>query len=82
MKIAIRRIGNSKGVIIPTAILSQLGLENEADLSVKDGALVIRPPKKEARAGWSEASKQLAVSGDDILVMPEFANSGDADLRW
>lgn len=82
MKITIRRIGNSKGMIIPTAILNQIGLEHEADVSVKDGALVIRPPKKEIRAGWSEASKALSASGDDALVMSEFANASDAELRW
>lgn len=82
MKIAIRRIGNSKGVIIPAAILSQVGLEDEADVRIKDGALVISPPKKEARAGWAEASKKLAATGNDTLVMEEFGNVGDADLQW
>ena len=82
MKITIRRIGNSRGMIIPTAILNQLGLEDEADLSVRDGALVIRPPKKEVRVGWSEAGKKLSACGDDALVMPEFANIGDAELTW
>jgi len=80
MKIVIRRIGNSKGVIIPTAILNQLGLEHEAHLSVTDGALVIRPPKKEARVGWSEAGKKLSACGDDALVVSEFANTSDAEL--
>lgn len=82
MKIAIRRIGNSKGMIIPTAILNQLGLEDEAEVSVKDGALVIRAPKRDVRAGWAEASKALVAAGDDGLVMPEFGNAGDADLQW
>lgn len=82
MKIAIRRIGNSKGMIIPTGMLNQLGLEHEADLRVKDGALVTRPPKKEARVGWAEAGKQLSAFGDDVLAMPEFANAGDAQLAW
>jgi len=82
MKIAIRRIGNSRGVIIPAAILSQVGLEDEADVRIKDGALVISPPKKGARAGWAEASKKLALLGDDSLAIPAFANAGDADLKW
>ncbi len=82
MKIAIRRIGNSRGVIIPAAILSQVGLEDEADVRIKDGALVISPPKKGVRAGWAEASKKLAVAGDDSLTMPEFGNAGDAELTW
>jgi len=82
MKIAIRRIGNSRGVIIPAAILSEVGLDDEADIRIKDGALVISPPKKGVRAGWAEASKKLALAGDDSLVMPEFGNVGDADLKW
>lgn len=82
MKIAIRRIGNSRGVIIPAAILSEVGLDDEADIRIKDGALVISPPKKSVRAGWAEASKKLALVGDDSLVMPEFGNVSDADLKW
>lgn len=82
MRITIRRIGNSKGMIIPNAMLVQLGLEDEADITVEDGALVIRPPAKRAREGWTEASKMLAETGDDGLVMPEFANAGDGDLTW
>jgi antitoxin MazE len=82
MRITIRRIGNSKGMIIPNAMLVQLGLENEAEITVEDGALVIRPPVKRVREGWTEASKTLADAGDDGLVMPEFSNSGDEELKW
>ena len=27
-------------------------------------------------------SKKLAADGDDALALPEFANEGDADLKW
>jgi antitoxin MazE len=82
MKIAIRRIGNSRGVIIPAVILNQVGLEDQADVSVRDGTLVISPPKKNARAGWAEASKRVAAAGDDALLMPELPNADDADWQW
>lgn len=82
MRIAIRRIGNSRGMIIPTSMLAQLGLETEADVSIVDGALVVRAPAKPTRCGWAEASKYLALVGDDALVMPEFANAVDAELAW
>ncbi len=82
MKIAIRRIGNSKGMIIPTAILVQLGLEDEAEVTVNDDTLIVRAPKKAVRSGWAEASKALAAAGDDALVMPEFPNADDAELKW
>ena len=82
MKIAIRRIGNSRGVIIPAVILNQVGLEDQADVSVRDGTLVISPPKKNARAGWAEASKRVAAACDDSLLMPELPNADDADWQW
>ncbi|MBC7597876.1 MAG: AbrB/MazE/SpoVT family DNA-binding domain-containing protein [Polaromonas sp.] len=82
MRIAIRRIGNSKGMIIPTSMLAQLGLETEADVSIVDGALVVRAPAKPPRCGWGEASKHLALVDDDALVMPEIANADDAEITW
>lgn len=82
MRIAIRRVGNSRGMIIPTAMLAQVGLEAEAEVSVEDGALVVRPPAKSVRAGWAAASQAIAAAGDDKLVMPEIVNEGDAELVW
>lgn len=84
MKITIRKMGNSQGVLIPRPILAQLGLQvdDEAAMEIQDDALVIRRPQKKAREGWAEASKALAESGDDALVMGEFGNVDDAELAW
>jgi antitoxin MazE len=82
MRITIRRIGNSKGMIIPNAMLQQVGLETEADVSVEDGALVVRAPAKPVRSGWAEASQALAKHGDDALILPDFGNADDQDLIW
>ena len=78
----IRRMGNSKGVLIPKPLLQQLGLENQAEMRVEGDALVLRRPKSAPRAGWAEASRRIAAAGEDALVLPEFANEGDADLKW
>jgi antitoxin component of MazEF toxin-antitoxin module len=48
--------GNSKGMIIPAALLEQAGLESEADVSVEEGALIVRAPAKSVRSGWAEAA--------------------------
>jgi antitoxin MazE len=42
----------------------------------------LRRPKADPRSGWAEASMKLAATGNDALVLPEFANEGDAELRW
>ncbi|CAH0443271.1 hypothetical protein LMG9673_03998 [Ralstonia pseudosolanacearum] len=75
-------MGNSQGVLIPKPILAQLGLEDEVDMAVEDGALVIRKPEKRAREGWAEASQAVAAAGDDALVMGEFPNADDMETVW
>jgi antitoxin MazE len=82
MKTAIRRMGNSQGVLIPKPILAQLGLEDEVEMEVENDAIVLRRPQKKAREGWAEASKAVAEAEDDVLVMGEFANADDAELVW
>ncbi|MEF9384700.1 AbrB/MazE/SpoVT family DNA-binding domain-containing protein [Ralstonia solanacearum species complex bacterium KE056] len=82
MRVTIRRMGNSQGVLIPKPILAQLGLEDEVDMAVEDGALVIRKPEKRAREGWAEASQAVAAAGDDALVMGEFPNADDMETVW
>ncbi len=82
MLATIRRLGNSQGVLIPKPLLQQVGLVDEAEMQVEGDALVLRRPKASPRTGWAEASKKLAAVGDDALVLPEFANDGDARLKW
>ncbi|MEQ5186373.1 AbrB/MazE/SpoVT family DNA-binding domain-containing protein [Providencia alcalifaciens] len=48
MNIAIKKWGNSQGIVIPLAILKQLGIEvgQQLDLVVENGTLVLSPKKK------------------------------------
>ena len=82
MQVAIRTMGNSKGVLIPKPILEQTGLLDTADLQVKNGVIEIRPVKRNPREGWAADSQRIAQAGDDALVWPEFANADDASLQW
>jgi antitoxin MazE len=82
MKITIRKMGNSQGVIIPKPVLAQAGLDDEAEMSVERGAIVLRKPRRGVREGWAEASKAIAASGDDTLAWPEFGNAEDSALAW
>lgn len=82
MRTSIRKVGNSQGIIIPKALLDQLGFDREAEMSVEDEALVIRKPNAKPRAGWAEASRRLARAQDDVPVWPDFGNEADADLAW
>ncbi len=82
MKATIRKMGNSQGVLIPKAILAQLGLENEVEMEIVNDTLVLRRPRQAPRQGWAEASRQIAADGDDTPVLGELPNADDAELKW
>lgn len=82
MQVAIRKMGNSQGVLIPKPFLIQVGFEDTADMQVKDGVIEIRPIKRHPRESWVKDSQRIALAGDDKLVWPEFSNEGDAGLDW
>ena len=82
--VSIRQIGNSLGVVIPKPVLAQLGLDRKAgvEMTIEDGALVLRRPASPARTGWAGAARSIAEAGDDELVMGEFSNAEDSELVW
>jgi antitoxin MazE len=86
MEVAIRKMGNSQGILIPKPILAQLGLEGSAELLVRDGVIEIRAVRSNPREGWAidaqRVASEAASLGDDALVWPEFANADDATLVW
>lgn len=82
MKATLRKMGNSQGVLIPKAIIAQLGIGEDMNMSVENNAIVLRKADKPVRHGWFDASKKIAAAGDDVLVWPEFSNSEDAELVW
>jgi antitoxin MazE len=82
MQVALRQIGNSQGIVIPKPLLAQLGLKGEVNMTVENGALVLRKPAKPVREGWAEAAQTIAQAGDDGLALGEFANEGDDQLAW
>lgn len=82
MKSALRQVGNSKGVIIPKSLITQYGFDEGVEMRATAEGLMLVKPQVMVRAGWAEASKNLALSGDDALAWPEFANEGDSELVW
>lgn len=84
MRSAVRKMGNSSGIIIPKPLLTEIGAKagDDVDMVVEAGRLVIVPIKNHPRAGWANDAQRLAEAGDDALAWPEFGNDGDAGLEW
>lgn len=85
MQSALRKIGNSTGIVLPRAILGEIGLAAGAtlDLKVEGGRLIGTPVRNECRAGWGEAAAAIAEARDaDSAAWAAFGNEGNADLTW
>ena len=62
MKAKLVRIGNSRGVRLPKPVIEQAQLTDEVEVSVRDGAVLIRSAAH-ARAGWAEAAQAMQAEG-------------------
>jgi antitoxin MazE len=80
MRARIVRVGNSRGIRIPKVVIDECRLGDTVELSVEEGALVIRPAEP-PRQGWDAAFKQMAEAGDDALLDPELPTEFDAK-QW
>lgn len=85
MLTALRKMGNSTGMIVPKAMLAEIGLVAGAtiDLHVENGKLVASPVRA-IREGWAEDAAKLA---DEPLTEEErdwmaFGNDADDELGW
>jgi antitoxin MazE len=77
------RIGNSKGIRIPKPLLEEAQLKDSVEITVEDGALVVRASKRRVREGWAEAARQAHEAGEDVLL-DEYTplDSDDTDWVW
>ena len=71
MKSKIISIGNSKGVIIPSSFMKDLGLTDAVEMEVVENTLVIRPVSK-VREGWEERIVQAAKDDSGKDCLPDF----------
>ena len=82
LQVAIRAIGNSKGVVIPKIILEQSGIDKIVEMSVDGEKIILSKPKNTVRESWAQDAQSLTMAGEDGLVLGEFCNEEDKDWVW
>ena len=86
MRSALRRMGNSTGLILPKLLLEQAGVGRGAvvELTVENGAIVATPVREAPRAGWAEAAAQIGRDelSEDEAGWASFGLQDEADLKW
>jgi antitoxin MazE len=86
MRSALRRMGNSTGLIVPRPVLAAAGLSSGAtlDLTVEDGKIIATPVSQAVRSGWAEAAAAIAALPEGVgeADWRAFGLDDDEDLTW
>jgi antitoxin MazE len=83
MRVALVRIGNSRGIRIPKALIEQCGFGDTVELHAERERLFITPFRL-PRQGWKEAFAAAGSSARDRLLLESLTPNGfDAgEWRW
>ncbi len=80
------RIGNSRGVRIPKALIRQAGLEGQKlEFTLLDNGLLIKPVKNQPRQGWEQLIQEALQQHGDEVVDTEWLDApltDDSDWAW
>ena len=74
------RIGNSRGIRVPRALLEQANLREEVELYAEPGQIVVRSASQ-TRAGWAETARAVRDRDQDGMLDPPTPTRFDQD-EW
>ena len=80
IRTSIRKIGNSKGVILPAAVLEEVGAAESLLLSVEHGRIILEAIRK-PREGWFDQASSLQASPSE-LEWERASLSDDSEWVW
>lgn len=84
MEAKIIRVGNSKGVILPSKLMKLVGLKEKVSIDVKDNKIIITPAEKKVREGWEEMIKEeVENNGHGEKLIPDvFSDENLDEWQW
>jgi antitoxin MazE len=77
MKSTLRKIGNSRGILIPASFLAACEIDNEIELRL-DGNRIVIEPLRAPRAGWFEGYDDVT----DRDIWPDLIETGIENEDW
>ena len=81
MKARLVRIGNSRGIRLPKAVIEQIGLDDDVELSVEDNRVVITAASP-LRYGWAEAARRLGAEPRGLLSPSAPTRFDEDEWQW
>jgi len=71
MHLNIIKVGNSRGLRLPKAVIDEYQIEESVELSLKEGYIELRPSKS-VRENWRNQLSKLANDPNEEDRIPDF----------
>jgi len=81
MILPVVRIGNSKGIRLPKAILEQCHITDSVDVEVNKENITLKP-HRQPRQGWANQMRKMNETGHDELLIPDQVDLDFEGWEW
>lgn len=84
MRTRLIKIGNSQGIIINKSFLQHLKIDEEVEVELHEGGLVMKPVYKSSRQGWDEQFQTAIAQGElpEGELLEGTSNDFDTNSEW
>lgn len=81
MLINLIKIGNSKGIRIPSHIIKECNIKDKIELEIVENTITIKAVEK-PRADWDNGFQRMHKNKDDKLIIDEEIDINTGDWEW
>ena len=82
MELFLARIGNSRGIRLPSALIRKHGLEDGMVLEDRGHEIVLTPKGGGTKLSWEETAREMAASGEDWSDWEKTVADGLEQIPW
>ncbi len=80
--VKLTRIGNSRGVRLPAAVIRRYGFRGNIKLEERDEGLLLLLPKKAGKLSWEGTAEEMAASGENWNQWQGSEADGLSSIPW
>jgi len=83
MELKIAKIGNSRGIRIPTGVLRRYAFTDAAVMVEGVDGILLRPKRQaDVKMSWTDTAAAMAASSEDWAEWEGVSDDGLADVPW
>ncbi|MES2709388.1 MAG: AbrB/MazE/SpoVT family DNA-binding domain-containing protein [Verrucomicrobiota bacterium] len=82
MELALTRIGNSRGIRLPSELIRRHGLENGLTLEVRGHEIILTAKSGDPKLSWEATAREMATAAEDWSDWEHTGSDGLDQIAW